>query len=120
MKSKKPPPSTRYDQIINKTLQVTILYENEELIAFNDPEPRAPVHIVVVSKAEPKIISLNNCVDDHEEHLGKLWFRLIMLARSHSLKGYRIVLNVGPQGGQEGDHLCLHLLGGRKMKWPPG
>jgi histidine triad (HIT) family protein len=91
------------------------LYQDEEIIAFRDIHPLAPVHILILPKNHiPSLIDLK---PQHRELIGKLVEVANGLARSQNIaeKGYRLVINCGPDGGQVVPHLHLHLLGGRRM-----
>ena len=95
-----------------------VVYEDEELLAFRDINPRAPVHILVIPKTH--IATLN---DLNEASLaGKLLLTVANIAKQEGLAedGYRTVINCNNHGGQEVFHLHLHLLGGRQLGWPPG
>lgn len=106
-------------RIASGAIPVTRLYEDEEVLAFPDIHPQAPVHILLIPKRH--IASHAHAVAGDAELLGKLLWAVGELARSQGLgKGYRLVINTGPDGGQTVDHLHLHLLGGRAMHWPPG
>jgi len=107
-------------KIINKELQSNIIYEDEKSLAFKDINPQAPVHILVIPKKH--IRSLVESDDSDKELLGHLIQVARDIANENSLsdKGYRLVLNSGLEGGQSVWHVHIHLLGGRKMTWPPG
>jgi histidine triad (HIT) family protein len=92
-----------------------IIYEDEHLIAFNDINPVAPVHILLVPRLH--IPSLNNIKPEHKELMGHLAWVCKELARKGNIdqKGYRLVMNCGSDGGQEVQHLHFHLLGGRPL-----
>ncbi len=95
------------------------VYEDENYLAFHDIDPQAPVHIIIIPKKH--IESLNEVSEDEKGMLGDLIILAKRLAKDLGLeKGYRIVINTGPEGGQAVLHLHLHLLGGREMGWPPG
>jgi histidine triad (HIT) family protein len=101
------------------TIPVTRLYEDEQVLAFPDIHPQAPVHILVIPKQH--FASLAHTDAGDESSLGHLLFAATAIAREQNLaNGYRLVVNTGPDGGQTVDHLHLHLLGGRHMGWPPG
>ncbi len=95
-----------------------IVYEDESVLAFRDINPQAPVHLLVIPKIHIK--SLNEL--DDSQLAGKLLQTAAKLARKEGLddEGYRTVINCNVNGGQEVYHLHLHILGGRKMVWPPG
>lgn len=89
-------------------------------MAFQDINPKAPVHILVIPKEH--VSSLATCEEKHEALLGHLMLVAQKLAKSENLtkNGYRVVANIGTYGGQTVEHLHLHLLGGRSFGWPPG
>lgn len=105
-------------KIVDKQIPSDIVYEDDKVIAFNDVEPQAPVHILVIPKKHIK--SLNELEDkDIVEHI----FTIIpKIAKEQGIKeeGYRVVNNTGKYGGQTVDHIHFHLLGGRQLTWPPG
>jgi histidine triad (HIT) family protein len=100
-------------------IPVTRLFETEEVLAFPDIHPQAPVHVLVIPKRH--IASLAQTTKDDAALLGHLLAAAAEVARLQGLeKGYRLVINTGADGGQTVEHLHLHLLGGRHMNWPPG
>lgn len=103
-------------QIAGGAIATPLVYEDEEIVAFRDIQPQAPVHLLVVPRRH--IGSLNEADD------GRLLGRLLQAARSAAaaagLKQYRVVVNTGAEAGQSVLHLHLHVLGGRVMAWPPG
>ncbi|MBU0502376.1 MAG: histidine triad nucleotide-binding protein [Candidatus Margulisbacteria bacterium] len=105
-------------KIINKEIPATIVYEDDEVLAFDDIAPKAPTHILVIPKKHVAGIA------ELEELtiLPKLFAVMKKLAVQKSLdkSGYRIVVNQGRDGGQAVPHLHFHLLGGRSLTWPPG
>jgi histidine triad (HIT) family protein len=106
-------------KIVAGTIPSKKLYEDDEVYAFADIDPKAPFHALIIPKEH--IASLAEAAVAHKSLLGHLHFTAAELARTHELaKGYRVVINTGPDGGQTVDHLHLHLLGGRAMHWPPG
>lgn len=95
------------------------LYENDEIVAFNDLEPQAPVHVLIIPKEH--ISSANEITAENSDIVGKIFMAAAKIAKEQGLeKGYRIVNNCGEDGGQTVHHLHFHLLGGRKMQWPAG
>ena len=95
------------------------LYEDDEIVAFNDLEPQAPVHVLIIPKAH--ISSANEITAENSDIIGKIFIVAAKIAKEQGLnKGYRIVNNCGEDGGQTVKHLHFHLLGGRKMHWPAG
>jgi histidine triad (HIT) family protein len=107
-------------RIIKKEIPGRIVYEDEAVLAFEDINPQAPVHILVVPKKH--IDSLTHLTKTDWELMGSLFLIVNSLAKAHNLSqtGFRTVINTGPGGGQTVYHLHLHLLGGRQMTWPPG
>lgn len=106
--------------IVEKKISSSVVYESEEVLGFKDLHPQAPVHLLFVPKrhiagAHALDGSSRGVVDD-------LVFAANQAAREHGVadSGYRLVINCREHGGQTVDHLHLHLLGGRKMTWPPG
>ena len=102
-------------RIISGEIPGDILYQDNEVIAFRDINPQAPTHILIMPKTH--IPSLSETTIDHRALVGHMVFLASELARSEGIatRGYRLVLNSGPESGQEVAHLHLHLLGGRVM-----
>ncbi|QDT53456.1 HIT-like protein [Caulifigura coniformis] len=110
---------TIFKRIIDREIPAAIVYEDDEVLAFNDNNPQAPVHVLVIPKKE--LPSVADAGDDDTLLLGKLLMAVRNIARQQGLEnGYRIVINTGPDGGQTVSHLHLHLLGKRPLHWPPG
>ncbi|MGE5192145.1 MAG: histidine triad nucleotide-binding protein [Deltaproteobacteria bacterium] len=110
---------TIFKRIIDKEIPASVIYEDDRCVAFRDINPQAPVHFLVVPRKE--IPSLAAADDDDAAILGNLLTVARRLATQLGLtNGYRVVINSGPDGGQTVDHLHLHVLGGRRMEWPPG
>lgn len=106
-------------RIVSGDIPANRVYEDEHCIGFPDINPQAPTHVLIVPKRH--IASVASAVADDNEVLGSLMAAASEIARSERLsKGYRIVVNTGDDGGQTVSHLHLHLLGGRRMTWPPG
>lgn len=95
------------------------VYEDERIVAFEDIQPGAPTHVLLVPRRH--IAGLAEAGAPEAALLGELQLRAAAIAHERGLEGgYRTVLNVGPDAGQSVFHLHLHLLGGRKLHWPPG
>ena len=94
------------------------VYEDEEIIAFNDISPQAPVHIVIIPKKH--IDSLESIDNVNYSITGKLVLTATKIAKEKNLDGYRLVINCNEIAGQTVFHLHCHLLAGRPMNWPPG
>ena len=94
-------------------------YEDEKVFAFYDIDPQAPTHFLVIPKEH--IQSVSQITPENQEIVGHIFTVIAKLARELNLEdGYRVVSNVGQQGGQSVPHLHFHLLGGRNLGWPPG
>lgn len=112
---------TIFSKIINKEIPADIVFESENVLAFKDINPKAPVHILIIPKTEiPKVTDIKG--SEHAALLGEMIDAANKIAKEMGLAedGFRLVFNCGDNGGQEVYHLHLHLLGGRKMNWPPG
>lgn len=94
------------------------IYEDEDIIAFNDLDPQAPIHFLVIPKKH--ITSLESVEESDSELLGQIMLAIQKLAKDNNLEGYRVVTNIGEDGGQTVPHLHFHVLGGRAFHWPPG
>ena len=95
------------------------VFEDEHTYAFEDIDPKAPTHVVIVPKRH--VIDLKEATAEDAEAIGQCNLAAARIARERGLEtGYRTVFNVGPDAGQTVFHLHLHLLGGRKLGWPPG
>ena len=111
---------TLFEKIISREIPADIIYEDDLVLAFNDINPKAPTHVLIIpkkpipriSEAEPK---------DHQV-LGHLLLKAREVAGELGLheKGFRLVFNNGHDAGETVPHLHLHILGGREMTWPPG
>lgn len=97
----------------------TFVYRDDEVIAFHDTHPQAPTHILVVPTRH--IASAAALTESDRDLAGRLLIAAARIAEQLGLHaGYRLVTNSGRQAGQSVDHLHIHVLGGRRMKWPPG
>src|SRR5919202_4104161 len=110
---------TLFSKIIRKEIPADIIYEDDLALAFRDINAQAPVHILVIPK-QP-IAKLADAESEDHALMGHLLLTVKRVAEQLGLSnGYRVVINSGSDGGQTVDHLHLHILGGRQMKWPPG
>ena len=100
--------------IIQKKITAEIVYENKEVLAFNDIRPKAPVHILITPKIH--IESVKDIKEKNELLLGKMISAAKIIAENKTLQGYKLIFNVGRGGGQIIDHLHLHLLGGWNLE----
>jgi len=107
-------------KIVNKEIPSKIVFENERILAFRDVNPQAPVHILIIPKKH--ISGLNEITPEDNNLLGEIQNVARELAQKENINhdGYRLVVNCGPAAGQAVAHLHYHLLGGRKLSWPPG
>ncbi len=97
-----------------------VLFADDDVVAFHDIAPRAPVHVLVIPRRH--IASLSHASAGDREILGRLLLATAEVARQTGIAdaGYRVVTNTGPGAGQSVFHIHLHVLGGRPLKWPPG
>lgn len=97
-----------------------VAYEDDDVFAFHDIDPRAPVHVLLIPRKH--IASVNDLTDHQGGVIGTLFLKARTLARELGVSdsGYRLVMNTGGDAGQSVHHIHLHLLGGRPMTWPPG
>lgn len=106
-------------KIVRGEIPSNKVYEDEQILAFHDINPVAPVHILVITKKHLK--SMAEVQEEDLELIGRIHGVIRDLANEFNLgEGYRIVNNCGENGGQEVGHLHFHLLGGRRLVWPPG
>ena len=110
---------TIFKKIIDREIPADIVYEDDLCLAFNDISPQAPTHVLLIPKKE--IPTVNDLTEDDQQLMGHMCLVAAQLARELGADdGYRLVINCGPDAGQEVYHIHIHLLAGRKMKWPPG
>ena len=107
-------------QIVEGVIPAKKLYENDQVIAFDDMNPQARVHMLVIPKRH--LVSLDDTQDSDSALLGQLLIVCAKMARERGIVdgGYRVVANTGREAGQSVFHLHLHVLGGRPFTWPPG
>ena len=113
-------PDCLFCKIIKREIPGSIVYEDESVLAFNDINPQAPTHVLVVPKRH--IESLNELRDEDDQLIGELVRRAAAIAKDRGISagGFRTVFNTNRNAGQTVFHVHLHLLGGRSMDWPPG
>lgn len=113
-------PDTVFGMILRGEIPADIVYEDELSLAFRDINPQADVHVLVIPR-EP-IRSLAHATSDHGPLLGHLLGVCASVAIREGIaeSGYRVVTNIGRDGGQSVEHLHFHVLGGRSFTWPPG
>jgi len=106
-------------KIVEGTIPANRVYEDDICIGFPDINPQTPVHLLIIPRRH--IVSTAKTLPEDATLLGHLMAAAAEIANKENLsQGYRIVVNTGSDGGQTVNHLHLHLLGGRAMKWPPG
>lgn len=107
-------------KMVSGEIQPDTVYEDDDILAFNDINPQAPTHILIIPKNH--IATLNDATAGDAELLGRLNLVAADLAREKGFDtaGYRVVMNCNAASGQTVFHIHLHLLGGRQMTWPPG
>jgi histidine triad (HIT) family protein len=105
-------------EIAARRAPARVIYEDDTVVAFEDVQPQAPVHALVIPRSHLRDARALN----GEGVLDKLFEAAHDVARRRGVgeSGYRLVFNVGPDAGQAVDHAHLHMLGGRSLKWPPG
>ena|SRR2546423_11613321 len=111
---------TLFEKIVAREIPAKIVYEDDLVIAFQDVKPQAPTHVLIVpKKVIPRIAEA--APEDHKV-LGHLLLKAAEIARNLGVtsSGFRLVINNGPDAGESVPHLHCHIMGGRKMDWPPG
>ncbi len=112
-------PDCIFCRIVRREAPARIIYQDDEVTAFHDANPQAPVHVLIVPNRH--IIGVAQAALEDAPLLGKLLIVARQLAEDLKITdGYRLVVNSGPLSGQSVFHLHLHLLGGRPLRWPPG
>ena len=112
--------SSIFSKIINKEIDTDIVHEDDLCIAFNDINPVAPIHILIIPKKE--ISTINDIEESDKIIIGHLFIIAKKLAKQLEINenGYRLIFNCNEDGGQTVYHIHMHLIGGRKFNWPPG
>jgi histidine triad (HIT) family protein len=110
--------SCLFCRIVRREIPAKVIHEDEHTVAFRDIDPKAPTHVLVIPKEH--VPSLNEATDAAQ--IGRLMLVAAQIAKSEGIAedGYRTVVNSGANAGQTVFHLHLHLLGGRRLSWPPG
>ena len=111
---------TIFDKIISRDIPAEIIYEDNNYLAFNDINPQAPIHILIIPKK--RIPTINDIQLNDSDLIAGLFLtaKNIAIQKGIDQDGYRLVLNCNENGGQSVYHIHLHLIGGRKLSWPPG
>jgi len=107
-------------KIVSREIPAKILYDDEHLLAFEDINPQAPLHALVIPKTH--IATLNDLSPEHDALVGEMTRRAAALAkeRGYAERGFRTVINTNRDAGQTVFHIHVHVLGGRSFHWPPG
>ena len=109
---------TIFSKIIKEEIPCEIIYKDDKCIAFNDINPQAPIHILIIPKKP--IESLSSLDKEDSALMGHLLLIVKQIAEDKQLKNWRTVINTGSESGQTVFHLHIHIIGGRKLSWPPG
>lgn len=114
------PMNCLFCKIATGEIPAVIVFEDDELLAFRDVNPQAPVHVLIIPKRH--IATINDTQVDDEKLLGRMVETAKNIAQTEGFNdsGYRLVFNVNGDGGQTVHHIHLHILAGRQMAWPPG
>jgi histidine triad (HIT) family protein len=107
-------------RIASREIPAKVVYQDANLLAFEDINPQAPLHVLIIPRAH--IASLNDLTSDHDALVGEMIRRAAALAdeRGYAQRGFRTVFNTNRDAGQTVFHIHLHLLAGRSLHWPPG
>ena len=111
---------TIFDKILRKEIPSKVVYEDDDILAFDDVNPTAPVHVLVIPKQ--KLTNFSDLATADELVVGRYMQKVALVAQKLGLteNGYRVVFNNGSDGQQSVDYLHAHILGGRSLTWPPG
>ena len=111
---------TLFERIIAREIPASIVYEDDQLLAFHDIKPQAPTHVLIIPKKP--IPRIAEATPDDQAILGYLMLKAGEVAEKLGLtkSGFRLVFNNGPDAGEAVPHLHCHILGGRQLGWPPG
>lgn len=112
--------SCLFCQVVSGEVKANVVYEDPELLVFQDINPQAPTHLLIIPKQH--IATINDADSKDEQLLGRMLLTARQMAKTQGIadKGYRLLFNVNSEGGQVIYHIHLHLIGGRQMHWPPG
>ena len=107
-------------KIVSGDIPADIIYQDDDVLAFRDLGPQAPVHVLVIPKRH--ISTINDLQQGDAELIGKMYLAAKLVAKQEGMdeSGYRCVMNCNDDGGQTVHHIHLHVLGKRQMTWPPG
>ena len=107
-------------KMVSGEIQPDVVFEDDDVLAFRDVNPQAPVHVLVIPKSH--IATTNELTPEHAGLIGEMVLAARQIAADEGIAepGYRMVMNCNPEAGQSVYHIHLHMLGGRPMNWPPG
>jgi len=107
-------------KFVSGEFKTDVVYENDDVLAFNDINPQAPTHVLIIPKKH--IATINDLQPEDEALVGKLYSAVKHIAKANDFadEGYRVVMNCNAAAGQTVFHIHLHLLAGRQLSWPPG
>ncbi len=113
-------PEDLFLKIVAREIPADIVYENDDVLAFKDLNPQAPIHLLIIPKKKTRTI--NDMQEQDAELFGKLFLAAKEIAAEMDVaeEGYRVVMNCNKAGGQTVFHIHLHFLAGRQFDWPPG
>ena len=109
---------TIFSKILKGEIPCDEVYSDEHCIAFSDIQPQAPIHLLIIPRK--RITSLKEVEKDDKELLGHLLLVSANIAKQKGLENWRTIINTGSEAGQTVFHLHIHIMGGRKLDWPPG
>tara|TARA_Y100001968_G_scaffold100776_1_gene90687 strand:- start:1036 stop:1371 length:336 start_codon:yes stop_codon:yes gene_type:complete len=109
---------TIFDKIISGEIPCDEVFSDEKCLAFKDITPQAPTHILIIPRKPIK--SLKEIKEEDQKLLGHLLLKASEIAKAADLESWRTVINTGEEAGQTVFHLHIHIIGGRKLNWPPG
>lgn len=106
-------------KLASKEIETAVVYEDEYVFAFNDMDPKAPIHMLFIPK---KHVASNNEVEDKDFIISHIFAAIRRVAKQKGFdkSGYRVVTNIGDDGGQTVKHMHFHVMAGRQMEWPAG
>jgi histidine triad (HIT) family protein len=113
-------PECLFCRIVARQVPAAVVFEDDRLLAFNDINPQAPMHLLVIPRRH--IATVNDLAREDDELVGQMVRRAAALAseHGHAERGYRTVFNCNAEAGQTVFHIHLHVMGGRRLTWPPG
>ena len=113
-------PDCLFCKIVSGEIPVDFVFQNDRVVAFRDINPQAPTHVLIIPRRH--IATINDLTPEDAADVGQLFLAARQIAVDEGIadSGYRVVMNCNDDGGQSVYHVHLHLLGGRRMGWPPG